>query len=162
VIGNIIYVICHRKIFILIFLIDFMTTVEEHEKIIKEFLDDINEKIRANLLIERQKIIGFAASEAAVNLFALLLRKKSIVEPGFNVNHRYFASQRIAERRFNFDMPKKTELIGFLVDQENYRNKLCYGKDKKANIVSSAIENLFKIKKLIDSILEVENEKTSR
>ena len=122
-----------------------MTTAEEHEKIVKEFLEDINEKIRANLLIERQKIIGFAASEAAVNLFALLLRKKSIVESGFNVNHRYFASQRIAERRFDFHIPKKIELIKLLVDQENYRNKLCYGKDKKANIVSSAVENLFKI-----------------
>ena len=161
-IGNIIYVICHRKIFILISLINIMTTAEEHEKIVKEFLEDINEKIRANLLIERQKIIGFAASEAAVNLFALLLRKKSIVESGFNVNHRYFASQRIAERRFDFHIPKKIELIKLLVDQENYRNKLCYGKDKKANIVSSAVENLFKIKKLIDSILEGENEDTSR
>lgn len=73
-----------------------MTTIEEHKKIVKEFLDDINEKIRANLLVERQKIIGFTASETATNLFALLLHKKNLVEAGFNVNHRYFASERIS------------------------------------------------------------------
>jgi len=72
-----------------------MTTIEEHEKIIKEFLDDINEKIKADLLVERQKIIGFAASEAAVNLLAVLLHKKKIIEPSFSINHRYFASSKI-------------------------------------------------------------------
>ena len=128
-----------------------MTTVEEHEKIIKEFLDDINEKIRANLLIERQKIIGFAASEAAVNLFALLLRKKALVEPGFNANHRFFASQRIAEKRFmKLDIPKKGELINLLIDQESYRNKLCYGKSKDEKIVQDAIKNIFEIKHLVE------------
>ena len=40
---------------------------------------------------------------------------------------------------------------GFL--SEDYRNKLCYGKEKEANIVNSAIKNLFKIKELIESIL---------
>ena len=54
-IGNIIYVIGNRKIFKLIVLIVFMTTIEEHSKILKEFVDDINEKINANLLYERQK-----------------------------------------------------------------------------------------------------------
>lgn len=135
-----------------------MTTIDEHEKIVKEFLDDIHEKIRANLLVHRQKIVGFAASEAAVNLFALLLHKKNIVEPSFNVNHKYFASERIAEKRFDFDIPKKDKLLRLLIDQEDYRNKLCYGKDKKAEIVNSAVKNLFEIKKIIDSISEEKNE----
>lgn len=135
-----------------------MTTIDEHKKILKEFLDDINEKIRANLLIDRQKIVGFVASEAAVNLFALLLHQKNIVEQGFNVNHRYFASERIAEKRFDFDIPKKDKLLKLLVDQEDYRNKLCYGGDKKAETVNSAVKNLFEIKKIIDSVLEEKNE----
>jgi len=131
-----------------------MTTIEEHEKIAKEFLDDINEKIKANLLSERQKIIGFTASEAAVNLFAILLHKKKFIEPSFSVNHRYFASQRIAENRFNFDFPNKNKTLNLLINQESYRNKLCYGKEKKTEIVNSAIKNLFKLKSLIESGLE--------
>ncbi len=130
-----------------------MTTIEEHKKIIKQFLDDINEKIRADLLVERQKIIGFSASEAAVNLFAWLLHKKNLVEPGFNINHRYFASEKIAKNKFNFDIPEREKVIGLLVNQENYREKLCYGKEKEANIINSAIKNLFQIKELIESIL---------
>ena len=131
-----------------------MTTIEEHKKIAKEFLDDINEKIKANLLTERQKIIGFSASEAAVNLFAILLHKKKLIEPSFSVNHRYFASQRIAENRFNFDFPDKNKILNLLINQEGYRNKLCYWKEKKAEIVNSAIKNLFELKGLIDRMEE--------
>ena len=131
-----------------------MTTIEEHEKIAKEFLDDINEKIKANLLLERQKIIGFTASEAAANLFAILLHKKKLIEPSFSVNHRYFAPQRIAENKFNSDFPDKNKILNLLINQEGYRNKLCYWKEKKAEIVNSAIKNLFELKGLIDRMEE--------
>ena len=131
-----------------------MTTIEEHKKIVKEFLDDINEKIKANLLEERQKIIGFASSEASVNLFAILLHKKNFIEPSFSINHRYFASLKIAENKFNFNIHKKQRILSLLINQESYRNKLCYGKEKKAEIVNSAIKNLFELKNLIESELE--------
>lgn len=127
-----------------------MTTIEEHEKTAKEFIDDINEKIKANLTAERQKIIGFSASEAAVNLFAIFLHKKKIVEPGFNVNHRYFGSLKMAESSFNFDFPDKNKILNLLVSQESYRNKLCYGKEKSVDIVDSAIKNLFELKNVIE------------
>jgi len=136
-----------------------MTTIEEHKKIVEEFLDDINEKIKANLLVERQKIVGFAASEASVNLFTLFLHKKKLIEPSFNVNHRYFASLRIAENKFNFDFPGKSKIISLLISQENYRNKLCYGKEKSAEIVNSAVKNLFEFKNLIETELEEKKKK---
>ena len=127
-----------------------MTTIEEHKKIIKEFIDDINEKIKAGLLVERQKIIGFSAAEAAANLFALYLHEKKLVEPSFSVNHRFFASKRIAELKFNFDFPLKERLFELLVNQETYRNKLCYGKSKDEKIVQDAIKNIFEIKHLVE------------
>ncbi len=34
-----------------------MTTADEHTKIVKEFLDDINEKVRADLLFDRQNYV---------------------------------------------------------------------------------------------------------
>lgn len=133
-----------------------MTTIEEHKKIIKEFLDDINEKIKANLLVERQKIIGFSASEAATNLFALLLHSKRLVEPSYNLNHRFFSSKKIAGKILNFDFDDKENLIELLIKQEEFRNKLCYGRDKNAEVVHDAIKNLFEIKKLIETKLEKE------
>ena len=131
-----------------------MTTIEEHKKIVKEFLDDINEKIKADLLVERQKIIGFAASEASVNLLAVFLHKKNLIEPGLNINHRHFSSLKMAENVFNIDFPSKNKIINLLVNQESYRNKLCYGKEKEAYVVNSAVKNLFELKNLIESEME--------
>jgi len=132
-----------------------MTTIEEHKEIVREFIDDINEKLRANLLLERQKIIGFAASEAAANLFAIFLHSKNLIEPTFNINHRFFASQRIAERKFDFDFPHKEKILKLLIKQEDFRNKLCYGKRKNLDVVNNTIKNLFEIKDIIDKELEV-------
>jgi len=133
-----------------------MTTIEEHKEIINEFLDDINEKIRAGLIAERQKIIGFSASEAATNLFALLLHSKNLIEPSFNINHRFFASKRIAESRFNQDFSRKNKIIDLMVKQEEYRIKLCYGKKKGSETADSAIKNLFELKEIVEE--ELENE----
>jgi len=40
--------------------------------------------------------------------------------------------------------------LELLVEQENYRNILCYGKEKDTTIVNNAISNLFKLKNLIE------------
>ncbi|MBI5072617.1 hypothetical protein HZA99_02250 [Candidatus Woesearchaeota archaeon] len=126
-----------------------MTSVEEHQKNIKQFLDDINEKIRAGLLLDRQKIIAFSASEAAANLLEYYLHKKQLVQAGFRVNHRYFTSERKAESYFSFPFSKKQEIIKLLIKQEEYRDILCYGKEKEIKKVQEAIDNLTKLKQLI-------------
>ena len=120
-------------------------------KKVKELLDDIEEKIRLNLVGKRQKIIGFSVSEASANLFAIFLHKKNLIEPGFNINHSFFASQKRAENTFPHDFKNKKEIILDLVRIEELRNRLCYGREKEMNIVNSAIENLFLIKQVLDN-----------
>lgn len=127
-----------------------MTTTEEHRKIIKEFEADINEKIRANLLVERQKIIGFAASEGSANLFALLLHAKNLLPPGSNINHRFFVSKKRAENKFKLSFPQKEKILELMVNQEGLREKLCYGKDKSARLVEESVKNFFKLKSLVE------------
>ena len=128
-----------------------MTSIEAHIRNIKELLKDTEEKIRSDLITERQKLIGFATSEIVCELLALILHKKNLISPGFNVNHRFFASEKSARERFNFEFPKKNELIPLLVSQENYRTLLCYGKLKERVIVEDAIKNMQKIKKLAEN-----------
>jgi ADP-heptose:LPS heptosyltransferase len=128
-----------------------MASPEEHLRNIRELIKDINEKIRSDLIVERQKIIGFATSEITCDLFALLLHKKNLISPGFNVNHRFFSSEKSARERFNFDFPKKAELIPLLVSQENYRILLCYGRSKERKIIEEAIENMLKVKRIVES-----------
>ena len=130
-----------------------MASPEEHKNVVKELIDDIHEKIKAGILEKRQKIIGFAASEASTNLFALLLHKKNLISPGFNVNHKFFASVQRAKDTFEESFEKKELLLEFLVKQELYRDKLCYGKAKDTKIVEEAVKNLFEFKKIIEQLL---------
>lgn len=44
-----------------------MTGIDEHRKAVAELEGDIVEKMRLHVVSERQKIIGFAASEASTN-----------------------------------------------------------------------------------------------
>ena len=130
-----------------------MTTIEEHQLIIQAMEEDIKEEIKAKLLLNRQKIIGFAASEGSTNCLALLLHKKNLISSGFNVNHLWFASERKAQDKFPFEFPKKKEIFNLLVKQENNRQKLCYGKNKDLSLVQEAVKNFFEIKNLVETEL---------
>ena len=153
VICNIKYVIRNRKAYKYWIFIILMTSIEEHKKNFEQFMADINEKIRADLLLDRQKIIAFDASEAATNLLEYFLHKKNAIPAGFQTNHNYFSSDKIAERYFDFGFPKKTEIISLMVNQEKLRNLLCYGKEKELAKIKEVIDNLNKIKEIINKEL---------
>ncbi|MBI4162401.1 MAG: hypothetical protein HY513_01850 [Candidatus Aenigmarchaeota archaeon] len=130
-----------------------MTSIEAHKESIKYMLEDVNEKIRKEQATTRQKLVGFACSEASCDMLAVLLHLKNLIDPGFNVNHRFFASEKIAKSRLKFDFPSKNALMPLLVQQEEYRNSLCYGKPKESKTVDKCVENLFTIKKIIEKEL---------
>ena len=126
-----------------------MTLAEEHKKNFDQFMADINEKIRANLLVDRQKIIAFDASEASTNLLEYFLHKKNLIPAGFRINHNYFASDKRADRYIDFDFPRKKEILDLMVKQEEFRNLLCYGKEKEEDKIKKAIENVNELISLI-------------
>lgn len=130
-----------------------MTSIEEHITAAHEFIEDINEKIRANLLVKRQKIIGFSASEASTNLFAAFLHKKELITPGFNVNHKFFASLKRANDVFKESFDKKELVVDLLVKQEALRDRLCYGRQKDDTLINDAVKNLFELKKILEELL---------
>ena len=127
-----------------------MTSIDEHKNSAASLINDIEEKLRARTAAERQKLIGFACSEASCDLLAILLHKKSLIDPGFNINHRFFSSDRIAAEKFVFAFPSKDRLISLMIKQEECRNFLCYGKQKEEKFVIKCIKNLFEIKKVIE------------
>lgn len=153
VICNIKDVISNRKIYNNPIPILIMTSIDEHKKNFGQFMADINEKIRARLLIERQKIIAFDASEAATNILEYYFHKKKVIPAGFQTNHNYFSSEERAKRYLDFDFPKKKEIVNLMVNQEKLRNLLCYGKEKELAKIEEAIDNLNKIKEIISKEL---------
>src|SRR3989338_3046545 len=126
-----------------------MTSIEEHEKTVKELLDDIEEKIRLDLIAKRQKIIGFAVSEASTNLFAIFLHKHNLIKECFNINHLFFASSKRAEQTFPSEFKNKAEIISDLVKIEELRNRLCYGREKEAAEAKQVVALLDKLKNLL-------------
>ena len=127
-----------------------MPSIEEHEKTVKELIDDIEKKIRLNLVAKRQKIVGFSVSEASANLFAVFLHKNNLIPPGFNVNHLFFASEKRAQDAFPFEFKNKGEILSILVKIEMLRNRLCYGREKEVKEVNEAVSSLFKLKELLE------------
>ncbi len=130
-----------------------MPAAEEHIKSARRLLRDVEDKVKADTIVEMQKLIGFACSEAACDMFALMLHRKHHIAPGFNVNHRFFASQRIAGKRFGFDFPHKNTLLDLLVRQENFRILLCYGRERDRQVVEDCIRNVYQIKALAEEII---------
>ena len=68
----------------------------------------------------------------------------------YNVNHRFFSSLKGAKLRFDFEFPSKDRLISLMVNQEEYRNLICYGRPKKKDAVLKCTENFFEIKRLVE------------
>src|SRR3989338_7340782 len=130
-----------------------MTSIAEHKNNFKQFLEDINEKIRANLLLDRQKLIAFAASEAATNVLEYYLHRKDLISSGMTLNHNHFSSERRASRTLEFDFPHKNEILNLMIKQEELRDLLCYGKEKQICKVQEAIANVQQLKKIIEEEL---------
>lgn len=130
-----------------------MTTIDNHKAILRELLEDIDEKIRKDIILERQKILGFALSEASAHMLAVLLLKNKLVSSGFTINHRYFCSEQRARERLKMDFPGKDEIIPLLVKQEQARDRLCYGRDKNRKEVEEAIANISRLKTIIEDKL---------
>ncbi|MBI2675803.1 MAG: hypothetical protein HYX24_05060 [Candidatus Aenigmarchaeota archaeon] len=130
-----------------------MPSADEHIKSIKSLFRDVEDKIKAGTLVEMQKLVGFACSEAACDLFALMLHRKNLISPGFNVNHRFFASEKIASEKFSFDFPHKAKLLPLLVNQERFRSILCYGRERERQIVEDCIKAAYKIREIVEEII---------
>jgi hypothetical protein len=127
-----------------------MASVGNHMASARIFLGEIEEKLRKGTATERQKIIAFSGSEASCDILAILLHKQNLINPGFNINHRFFASDKIAARKLNFDFSTKDKIIPLVVRQEEYRNILCYGSPKPEKKVLECIRNLYKIKETVE------------
>lgn len=127
-----------------------MVIEDEHITAIKEFEEDIKEKVNKGIIEKRQRIIEFSLTECAKNYFELYLHKKKLVDKGIDINHRWFSSKKIAYQKFPFEFPHKRELLSKMVNLEKKRNLLCYGKRKPRKDVEEAIKTFYELKNLIE------------
>jgi len=80
--------------------------IDEHRKSFEEHRKTIFKWAIEVLGIENsQRIIGLHASRGMAELLSVLLHKKNLIDAGFQINHRWFKSNRVSERLPEF--PKK-------------------------------------------------------
>jgi hypothetical protein len=109
---------------------------EEHIKAYEQHRDAIEWAI--NRRVERsQRIIGTHASRKIVELLSAYLHSINKIDAGFQINHRWFKSEKVADRFQNF--PKKNVIIGKMVDLENLSESLTYETQKTVKEIKYVI-----------------------
>ena len=110
--------------------------IDSHLKAFQEHRDAIDWAI--NRGIERsQRIIGAHASRGIVELLSAYLHKINKIDAGFQINHRWFKSEKAGDRFPDF--PKKGILIDKIIKLENMSENLTYGSQKSEREAKEAV-----------------------
>ena len=125
--------------------------VESHKNSIRESLEELVSAVNRGIE-NRQKTIGFHCSSAAVNMLEIYLHDKNLVDPGFQLKHNDFGSEKMALDKLPFDFESKDEIVKIMVDIERKRNVLCYGKQQDKEIIEKYMETFNKLKNLVESM----------
>lgn len=123
--------------------------IEIHKRNLKESLSVIDECVQKGFFKERQRTIGFNCSTAAVDILEILLHKHNLIDPGTQIKHNWFSSERKAREKLNFDFPYKNKILPLIVSIENNRNLLCYGKPQPEKIIEDVILQLNKLREIL-------------
>jgi hypothetical protein len=95
--------------------------------------------------------VGFHASAGSVELLSTILHRLQLVSPGFQVNHTWFRSRHVMEAKFNFDFPKKAEILDIMEEIEELRNPLCYGVQEPGKVMLIA-ERFHKLRGIVEGV----------
>lgn len=115
--------------------------IDAHKRNLKESLDVLRECIEKGLK-DRQRTVGFHASTAACDMLEMLLHKKNLIDPGAVIKHDWFASERSAKEHLPFEFPNKEQILKLMINIENKRNILCYGKQQTDDFIEEVINSL--------------------
>jgi len=141
-----------------------MTSLEEHNKKIKEHLEEINDAI--NQGIEKKPItIGFNCSACSIQYLELYLHITKKIPLGKVVKHDWFKRPKIGqkkealiERKLNVDFSRKEEIYNLIYDLEDERTSLVYGKPTEIG-KECTLEKFLKLKEIFEELLKNEGYK---
>jgi hypothetical protein len=131
--------------------------IEKHMTNLKESLEILEECIQKGMYVERQRTIGFHCSVAAVDMLEIYLHKSRLIDPGKQLKHDWFLSERKAEEKLGFDFPDRKKIIGIIVNIESKRDLLCYGAPQEKEAVKGVILKFNELRKLLEK-MEVDHE----
>lgn len=125
--------------------------IEEHLISFEEHKDVIEWAINRGL-DRSQRIVGTHASRGIVELLSAYLRKINNIDAGFQINHRWFKTERAKERFSAF--PRMDEIIKKMTELENTSEILTYGSQKTEKEVKEAVKLFNELETIIEGLME--------
>lgn len=125
--------------------------VAAHLENLKESIAEIQEAVKQGLL-GKQRSIGFHASAGAIDMLEIILHERNLIDPGFIIKHEWFNSRKRVVEKFQFDFPRKSEMLDILIAIEGVRNKMCYGKRQGQEDLVRLVENFNRLKDLFKEV----------
>jgi len=123
---------------------------EEHEKAFSEHKDTIFEwGLEHRGLSNSQRVIGLNASRGIIELLSLHLHKKRLVSAGFQINHRWFKSNKIYQKIPDFD--GKSNVLQKMIELETPCEKL-NGKSRPTEEVEEAVKLFNELEDIIKKL----------
>lgn len=104
-----------------------------------------------------QRTIALHASRGAIELLSFYLHKAMKIDPGFQVNHRWFKSPQAGRKLPEFE--KKSLIVPKLVELENRCENLTYDSQKPANEIKEAVELFNEVEKMLNELIGDGNDK---
>lgn len=121
---------------------------EDHLKAYQEYKDNIfSWAIEIRGLEKSQRTVGLNASRAIVELLSAYLHRKKLVDEGFQLNHRWFKSEKVSEKLPNFK--NKQKVLEKMVSLEKSSEALSYGSPKPSEKIREIIELFNEVEKII-------------
>lgn len=112
--------------------------IENHLESYKEHRETIFDwALKIKGLKNSQRVIGLHASRGIVDLLMVYLLKKSVINSGVMINHRWFKSKSVLERLPEFD--DKAEICNEIIKLEILCEDLTYGAPKPEDKIKEAI-----------------------
>lgn len=125
---------------------------EDHLKAYQEYKDNIfSWALEIRGLEKSQRTVGLNSSRAIVELLSVYLHRKKLVDEGFQLNHRWFKSEKVSEKLPDFK--NKSELLKNMIALENSSEALAYGAPKSKENIKEIIWLFNESEKIILGIL---------
>ncbi len=129
--------------------------IESHIKHLNESFDEIELAVTRGIE-SRQRTLAFHAFAAAVDMLEIILHKKNLIDPGFIIKHHWFNSTKVIEEKFDFDFPKKNEILKLMQEIELMRNPFCYGRRRDEEELRVIVDKFKKLREIFTEVYENE------
>ncbi len=112
--------------------------IENHLESYKEHKETIFDwALKIKGLKNCQRVVGTHASRAIIDLLAAYLLNKNLIDPGTQINHRWFKSKNVIEKLPEFE--GKNEICKDIIKLELLSEDLTYGSPKSEYKIKEAL-----------------------